>query len=357
VTRGDAALVEKALLEAIDLAESSHADLAAARAWVVMPMVYAVSGTKAEQIEVWTRRARAALDRVGKPPRLEAMFGVIHGVAIGRSGRSAEGYAEFERALGLYRGMEDPDLFFYSLALMDVGAARTSTVPSAAAPYYDEAIDLVSTRLGPTHPNLMWTLAERAYLSAFQGEHAAADRACRQSLAIWSRGATGEAHTRDSVILQCADVKRAAGDPAAALAMLDQLDPKPATPWLLGRRELVRGEILLTLGRPKDARLAFERAREPCAGPGNCMDEVLVARASHALGARAEALAEARAALLALSSAEAPKRRLRHAALVLLAELGDDRVGRLAEARAIEQTDEISAENKQWREKVERQGR
>lgn len=338
VTSGDAALVEKALTEAIDLAEASRADLVAARAWIVMPMVFAITGKNPELLDGWHRRARAALDRVGNPPRLEGIYGVIRGTALFRSGRSKESSPEYERALAIWRAEADPDLMFYSLALHDVGIAKADTRrPSAAKPYLDETIELITSRLGHSHPNLVLALSNRAELAAFLGDPARARTDCERAAALASAGVHSEASDPFRSAIICARALVETGDATKALARMEAVDPQPF-PQFEFEWHQARGAALRELGRVAEARAEHQRGKERCQTKKRCLALVRLELARDALasGDRAEARRLAAEALDAPTMPDGYQFRWQHERLVILAEAGDDPVRRLAAARELE---------------------
>jgi len=69
--------------------------------------------------------------------------------------------------------------------------------------------------------------------------------------------ATPEAPGRDRVLYQLARAQEQGGDPAAALATLDQLVASKPAPELLAEAEFRRGEMLFTAGRHADAERAY----------------------------------------------------------------------------------------------------
>ena len=352
VVRGDPALLERALLEAIDLAEASRDDLTLAQAWVVLPMVVVMSGAN-DRLPAWERRARATLARIGNPPRLVGALENILGVVADRSGRSEIARDHWLRALHALRSAPEQDVFHLGLVLSNLGAdALRGAHPSTGIGFLRDSIELITNALGPRHPNLTLPRAGLAYLAYLAGNYPDAKRQCSALLEFVARVGTPDPDNVVDLELECADIERAAGDPTTALARLDAI-ATARSPTHAVSRAIYRARALRDGDRWDAALAADQGALARCAelvddAGARCRTDAAagLAESLFHLGRLGDARSAARAAYDACAHLAPSEVQRRYAALVaLIAPAPESELARwLGEAATLEASAEISAE-------------
>lgn len=211
---------EAHLRQAIDLAEGSRADRVLAEAWIELLSNVADFQSRPEPLDELRRRAESTVRRLGNPPALEVRFLATLGRAREVAGDYVGARENLEEAVRILDANPDIPATVRITALHQLaGVVGAQGKPEAAIAIRDEAVALAKTTLGERHPTVATLLANHAvdYMDVPDTERA---------LALFNE----------------------------AIELRESLQiPKAAT---YGNR----GQLLVNMGRPKDALPDFDRA-------------------------------------------------------------------------------------------------
>ncbi len=349
---GDLKAAEASLQEAAASGAASQHDDVAARAWTALASSVGVKRDSAEPGLQWARYARAAIDRLGGPERLEADRALAVGRVLRAHGRAAEVLVELGRARVLYARAIGPGSSAVAEALLGMSSLHEAEGAHArAVETAEQALAIQEQALGPEHPALVGHLGHLGILLATEGDYREATQRYRRALAIGER-ALGKQH------LSLAPIHSELGQALGRLGRheegLSELEAaRVMTERALGAEHADvaavldnLGSLRLAMGQPAEALVLhgralaiFERtvgARHPRAG--RCHHHLAAALVAE--GRHADALAHATRALAILEAAYGREARDAAVALTLAGEahlgLGDARAALPLLERALE---------------------
>jgi tetratricopeptide (TPR) repeat protein len=237
---GDFRAAEQNLSAAYWRALSGRNDEAAARAATWLLFIVGRKLRKQSEAHRWAQDARALLRRIGRNPRLEALFSTFHGVLERLEGRPEKAILDHRRALAVLEAAGDPDDLLRADCLGHLATAEfdLSQYESGIA-RLREVLAITERSLGRIHPRRAEALADLSRVLGSLGRTSEALEAARQALSIREQ-TLGPKH-RDTT-LSMADV-------ALMLAVRGRLGE--AAPML--RRALTRFEELMGPEHPDTA--------------------------------------------------------------------------------------------------------
>ena len=238
----------------------------AAHAWAVLTGIAAIRLERAAEARTYEKRARAALERAGRP--------LIARIALGRAvggGRRVQGdykgaIAPLEDALGALTGKEEP----YVIERVEILSELARVHRQLGA--YDKAeataklaLMLAEARFGPNHPDVATVTEILAMIASLRGDHAASVTAYNRVVALRERllGADHPDVVQGLVNLAMAHTRN--GNPKEAVPLLERAlaaeviiyGPEHAN---VAQVENNLGLALMELGDLAGARPHFERA-------------------------------------------------------------------------------------------------
>ena len=181
---GDAKAADTLVEESILAAEAAQDDELQARGWVER-LGFAAFGASTQDADRWVRFARAAIDRVGKPPELEASFANNQGVLAYYRGQYAAAVEAHQRALSLrvqLLGQNHP-LVARSHSNLGTAFKNLGRLEDARAEY-EQALAIEELALDPSHPQVAETLNNLGNVLQAQGSPTGARRALERALRI-----------------------------------------------------------------------------------------------------------------------------------------------------------------------------
>jgi tetratricopeptide (TPR) repeat protein len=164
---------------------ASRSDEIAARSAIELPWWVGWGLERIPEAERWAQDASAFLDRIGRPPRLEALYWYSHGKLQSLKGRDEQAILDYRRALVLLDGAGQPvDLrratYLQDLALSLINFAQYEEATTRLR----EALAIVETRVGKTHPFGAQILSVLVRALRMTGRSFEALDAARRALAI-----------------------------------------------------------------------------------------------------------------------------------------------------------------------------
>lgn len=194
-----------------------------------------------DEAEAWLRQALALRAREGNLRKTASNL-LNLAFCLERQGRPAEARAAYERTVALLEDVPD--------ATLQIGARLNLGIfldnggdPAAALAHYAHAETLALQAADPLH--LARVHNNRAHALLHLGQPAAAAAACRQSAEHYAR--LGDDAARLDVLDTLAQVHRAAGEPAAARAVLAsalaEAAPRRAEPAFARLHDLLAGHL------------------------------------------------------------------------------------------------------------------
>jgi eukaryotic-like serine/threonine-protein kinase len=181
---GDAKAADTLVEESILAAETAQDDELQARGWVER-IGFAALGASPQEADRWVRFARAAIDRVGKPPELEASFANNQGVLAYYRGQYGVAVEAHQRALALRRELlgEKHPLVARSHSNLGTAFKLLGRLDDARA-QYEQALSIEELVLDASHPQVADTLNNLGNVLQAQGSPTGARRALERSLRI-----------------------------------------------------------------------------------------------------------------------------------------------------------------------------
>ncbi len=181
---GDAKAADTLVEESILAAETAQDDELQARGWVER-IGFAAMGASAQDADRWVRFARAAIDRVGKPPELEASFANNQGVLAYYRGHYEVAVEAHQRALTLRRELLGDRHPLVARSHSNLGTAfkMLGRLDDARA-QYEQALSIEELALDASHPQVADTLNNLGNVLKAQGSPTGARRALERSLRI-----------------------------------------------------------------------------------------------------------------------------------------------------------------------------
>jgi tetratricopeptide (TPR) repeat protein len=265
VSSGDAQAAETALREALHAAAVGHDDQTAASALITLVMVMGHARGKWDRAEELAEAARAAVERVGSPPDLQAQLGQAVGALELQRGRYEKALAHFEVALERQReavGDADPTMasFYNNVAITLIQRQDHAR----ARQYLDKALAIMERTRGQEHPAVAAMVQNLGIVLLERGDTRQARRLLERAIAVWK---AADAEHEADIAAAWANLGYAAmieGDDAAAeglfrraLAVWERQEPKhPNVFRALGNL----GTTLQQQGRHGEAMEVIERA-------------------------------------------------------------------------------------------------
>ncbi len=182
------------LVEASLLAESSRADRTLFGA--ATQLVYALQQQKGRRADAifWERRARALLERLGRPPREEARLEYSLATALFADQRFADAKDAARRAVAALEVTQPPDAVALGEAYNVLSNVEHSLDDDATSERHNErAREIFEKALGPEHPRIAMLLSNRGMIYEEQGKIDAAEAAYRGAIEAWE-GSLGKEH-------------------------------------------------------------------------------------------------------------------------------------------------------------------
>jgi tetratricopeptide (TPR) repeat protein len=268
---GDFRGADEGLSAAYWRAVSSRSDELATRAAIRLILVEGES-----QRDRWAEDARALLVRIGRNPRLEALFATSCGVRERLNGRSDKAILNHQRALDLLEAAGQPDDLLRADCLRQMAVTQISLAQyEGAIARLRDALAIVEANLGKMHPQHANVLAELLRPLRAVGRYSDALDAARRALAIREQ-ALGPTHL---------DTARSMTDVALGLGDLARFDE--ALPMLrraisitqrrlgddrdeVNRMRYLLGLLTIYMGRYEEAIAILQHvlaAREGVVGP------------------------------------------------------------------------------------------
>ena len=319
------------LIEASLFAESSRADgILFGAATQLVYTLQQQKGRKADAI-FWERRARALLDRLGRPPREEARLEQSLANALFADQRFADAKDAVRRAIAALEVAQPPDPVALGEAYNVLANVEHALSDDASSERHNEhSREIFERALGPDHPRLAMLLSNRGMIYEEQARNGEAEASYQRAIEAWERSLgrdhanlayplnnlglfyvrqerfgeaepvlaralairiarLGPEHPQVGVVESnlglLADHRRHWDEAQAhyrrALAIWDKTLPPSHPHVAVGLRGL--GHALLELGRPREALPLLERARsgkQPGLDPSDrALGEVFYARA------------------------------------------------------------------------------
>ena len=180
---GDARAADALVEEAILAAEIAQDDELQARGWV--ERVGFAASAAPQEADRWGRFARAAVDRVGKPPELEASLANNLGVLAQVRGQYAAAAEAHQRALSLRTELLGERHPLVARSHSNLGSAYKSLGRfEDARAEYEQALAIEELALDPSHPQVADTLNNLGNVLLAQGSPTGARRALERALRI-----------------------------------------------------------------------------------------------------------------------------------------------------------------------------
>lgn len=128
--------------------------LASGQAWAFLTRIDGEKRAKYAEGHAAAALAGAVLERLGSPPELAALLARNLGDVLSEEGKHADAKAQYEVALALQR-QEDPGSVQVAASLNALGVeVRKLGDVKASLALQEEALALITARLGPTHPDV-----------------------------------------------------------------------------------------------------------------------------------------------------------------------------------------------------------
>jgi eukaryotic-like serine/threonine-protein kinase len=186
--KGEFALAERRLLEAIWKADASHHDEVAAEAWVRLVWVTGVERMQTEQGHLWAAFARSALDRLGRADLLEATLTHNLGGVLYRERRLDDALEHYRAALLAQKNALGPDDPAVGMTLNHIGNTLIEMGRfEMARDYCERSLELRRRILGERHPKVAASLNNLGELTRKEGKPEESLTHARASLEIVSR--------------------------------------------------------------------------------------------------------------------------------------------------------------------------
>mgnify|MGYP002619825418 CR=1 FL=1 len=263
---GDTAEAEAALQEAVFLGESIGYDELAARAAVELTSLLASTRSRLDEAHWWSRRAEAAVRRLGEPRMLRGRLHDALGQLALEEGDLATSYEHFSAALSLARSTEQAQPHRVARALDRLGAAAVALGRvSEARSLNEEAYALIVDSVGEDHPMVGWIVLEEARLAERVGDFPTALERHTRARSIFETTLGSDSKEALYATDQAAAVLAALGRHHEALelhrAAVAGLEAKlgPDHPNLAIAHHHV-GDCLARLERHEESLVAFTRA-------------------------------------------------------------------------------------------------
>jgi eukaryotic-like serine/threonine-protein kinase len=259
---------EAALQEAVLLGESIGYDELAAQAAIELTLLLASTRTRLDAAQWWSRRAEAAVERLGGPRMLRARLFEALGLLAREKGDPTASYERFATSLELTRSMERArsHRVARALARLSSAAADLSRLAEARS-LNEEAYALMVEDVGDLHPSVGWTVLESARLAARAGDfptalerHSTARTIFESSLGPDSTDALYAADEEASLLTFAGRPEEALELHRRALAGLEEKLGPDHPNLAVTYRNL--GTCLDRLGHPEDSLAAYRRSHE-----------------------------------------------------------------------------------------------
>jgi tetratricopeptide (TPR) repeat protein len=209
--------------QAVVVATASRHDQIAARASIRRALVIGVEKGRYDEGRVLIQHARAAIERLGGDPRLEAMLAGDFGVLLRKQGNYDESLAQFDRAIELGTstfGESHPDIAAWwnssGLTLIEAGRfeeARTRLM---------RALKIWETAFGASHPAVGFVYGNLGLERIRSDQFEEAIVLGTRSLEIIEASLGGDSYRMISVLLLLGDSHRALGHHREAIADLER---------------------------------------------------------------------------------------------------------------------------------------
>jgi tetratricopeptide (TPR) repeat protein len=253
----------EAFRRAAVLGESTHHDYIAANAWVQLALATVTDEVHPQRALEYVAYAEAVLERVGHPPRLEAMVSYAKGASLVTADRMQEAEVSFRHAVDVAEreGLDELPLAIQGLGFLYEQQGR-----------YQDAIDAYRGALGRLPkagvvPSQV-TFRERLAVNlSSSGKHAEAEMTAREAVALADRLFSANDQDRYAAHVILAQILQDAGTVGEALA-----EAKLGVEGLrriLGERSApyaealtLEADVLGDAGRPKEADELLARACE-----------------------------------------------------------------------------------------------
>ncbi|MCH9680963.1 MAG: serine/threonine-protein kinase [Deltaproteobacteria bacterium] len=181
---GDPVGASKHLLVGAELAEGSRADLLAAQLWDALTFL-ALEDLSSREVEAWLPRARAAVRRIGSPPRWTTTVGLHEAKAAMQANALDDARAKLLDVVEQRRTQGRPlDLARALEALVHLHRLRDE--PDAALARLGEIQSLYGEHLGPRHRKVADTAYNLGTILLALGRPDAARASLDEAAAIWA---------------------------------------------------------------------------------------------------------------------------------------------------------------------------
>lgn len=188
----DHAAAERALTTTLALVARSDHPVVEAQAWATLLHLRGVEQGGGDELQWLVELARAHVDGVGAPVRLDIQLSNTIGLFEGLRGHHAEAIATFDRALA--RAREEGATDLVPGLLGGRGAMhRRSGDPAAAVVDFQEAIATIERELGPEHPSLATPLTNLSNAYTDMAEDQRSAEQLQRAVAVIT-GTWGPAH-------------------------------------------------------------------------------------------------------------------------------------------------------------------
>jgi len=182
---GRYAVARDTFLEAVDRAEAGRHDVLAAKVWIELEKVAAIRLEKADEAGNYEKRARAALERAGRPLEVRISLGRAIGAARRVQGAYKDAIAPLEDALAALVGNEEPYLVDRIEILTELARVhRQLAAYDKADANAKLALVLVEARFGPNHPDAATVTEILAMIASLRGDHGAAVASYKRVVAL-----------------------------------------------------------------------------------------------------------------------------------------------------------------------------
>jgi tetratricopeptide (TPR) repeat protein/tRNA A-37 threonylcarbamoyl transferase component Bud32 len=255
----------ESLTQAAWEAEAGGHDAVVAEAAVRLLYVAGYRHVRRAEVDVWSRLASAALERIGGDRRLEALRLHNVGAAYSEEGKYEQALDVQERALVLWEKRPSPNLRWAARTHSSVGVSLMRLGRYAEAErHFRSSLGLLEDMLGPGHPTLNAPLSNLGILHRWKGRFDEALQYHQRAYALLQAALGREGfevaiplHNIAEVHLSQGRYREALSEFMAALATVMR---KASTHPYVPRHATGVGEAYLGLGEPARAVVFLEKA-------------------------------------------------------------------------------------------------
>jgi tetratricopeptide (TPR) repeat protein len=207
------------LFDALDLAEANRHDELALDVWLELVELVGKQQVDSKRGEQWVRRARAALIRIGEPPKRHFRWLTARGILLYRLGRYEDAEAVLNDALSLGADVHGPDDVRLNVPATTLAGVFVDTDRlDEGRTLTRQALARARHSLGNRHPQVAYLLMNLGNLHWKTGRRDEAGRALDEALGILA-ASHGEASVPVAQArLSIAELHRMNGDLDRALA-------------------------------------------------------------------------------------------------------------------------------------------